>query len=294
MASRSKSKPEGPRVMIGGEVARRIRQHARGQSKTEVCGVLIGRENEGRLEIDACIAGANAAQAGSHVTFTQDTWEHIYKVKDSEYPDDRIVGWYHSHPGFGVFLSDHDTFIHKNFFSAPQQVAWVYDPHSDEEGCFGWVGSRLERLSRISITDHKGGEEAGETGKPEPVGMMGDDDADEETDIRDRESRARRPKSSEKEVPRWLDWTFSILSHVLIFILGAFAAIYLVRPKPDVYVVDRITGEVAGPVPYELLEQSVRDARGRMVPGDSRGAAGSAAPPPAANGKKGENAQSGK
>ncbi len=236
MASRSKSKAEGPRVMIGGEVARRIRQHARGQSKTEVCGVLIGRENEGRLEIDACIAGANAAQAGSHVTFTQDTWEHIYKVKDSEYPDDRIVGWYHSHPGFGVFLSDHDTFIHKNFFSSPQQVAWVYDPHSDEEGCFGW----------------------------------------------------------EKEVPRWLDWTFSILSHVLIFVLGAFLAINLVRPKQEVYVLDRITGEVAGPVPYELLEQAVRDARGRMVPGDSRGAAGTAVPPPANGGKEGENGQSGK
>ena len=59
MASRSKSKVEGPRVMISGEVARRIRQHARGQSKTEVCGVLIGRENEGRLEIDACIAGGD-------------------------------------------------------------------------------------------------------------------------------------------------------------------------------------------------------------------------------------------
>lgn len=293
MASRSKSKAEGPRVMIGGEVARRIRQHARGQSKTEVCGVLIGRENEGRLEIDACIAGANAAQAGSHVTFTQDTWEHIYKVKDSEYPDDRIVGWYHSHPGFGVFLSDHDTFIHKNFFSSPQQVAWVYDPHSDEEGCFGWVGSRLERLSRISITDHKGGEEAGETGKPEPMGM-GDENSDEDTDIRDRESRNRRSKSAEKEVPRWLDWTFSILSHVLIFVLGAFLAINLVRPKQEVYVLDRITGEVAGPVPYELLEQAVRDARGRMVPGDSRGAAGTAVPPPANGGKKGENGQSGK
>jgi proteasome lid subunit RPN8/RPN11 len=293
MASRSKSKAEGPVVMISGEVARRIRRHARGQSKTEVCGVLIGRENEGKLEIDACIAGVNAAQAGSHVTFTQDTWEHIYKVKDSEYPDDRIVGWYHSHPGFGVFLSDHDTFIHKNFFSAPQQVAWVYDPHSDEEGCFGWVGSRLERLSRISVTDHKGGEEAGETGKPEPVGMGGDE-VDEDADIRDREPRDRRSKSAEKEVPRWLDWTFSILSHVLIFILGAFAAIYLVHPKPDVYVVDPTTGRVGGPYPYEILEQAARDAQRQMMPGGAQGPAGSAAPPPANGGKKGENGQPGK
>src|SRR6266576_6024040 len=177
-----------PSVAIGSDVVRQIRRHARSSIKTEVCGVLVGHEDGGGMEVEACISGVTAEQAGAHVTFTQDTWEHIYKVKDQQYPDQRIVGWYHSHPGFGIFLSDHDTFIHKNFFSSPKQVAWVYDPHSDEEGCFGWVGSRLERLSRISITDHKGGEEAGETGKPEPVGM-GSDDVDEDLDIRDREPR---------------------------------------------------------------------------------------------------------
>ena len=79
------------------------------------------------------------------------------------------MGWYHSHPGFGVFLSDHDTFIHKNFFSSPGQVAWVFDPHSDEEGCFGWVGGRIERLTRIGVVDRRGGEHAEGERNPEPV-----------------------------------------------------------------------------------------------------------------------------
>jgi proteasome lid subunit RPN8/RPN11 len=156
-------------VRIRCEAVRRIRQHARSSSKAEICGVLIGSEEDGATTIDASIPGTNAVEAGTHVTFTQDTWEHIYRVKDRDYPDARIVGWYHSHPGFGVFLSDHDTFIHKNFFSAPRQVAWVYDPHSDEEGCFGWVEGRLERLARIVMADEKAGEGAGETGKPEPL-----------------------------------------------------------------------------------------------------------------------------
>src|SRR6185437_9021328 len=80
----------------------------------------------------------------------------IYKVKDESYPEKRIVGWYHSHPGFGVFLSDHDTFIHRNFFSSRDQVAWVYDPHSDEEGCFGWIDGALHRISSISVLDNNG------------------------------------------------------------------------------------------------------------------------------------------
>jgi len=167
---RAKAKPSNsqPTLVVDSEVVRQIRQHARSSSKTEVCGVLIGQDRDHRIEVAACIEGQNAEEAGAHVTFTQDTWEHIYAVKDQKYPDKRIVGWYHSHPGFGVFLSDHDTFIHKNFFSSPGQVAWVFDPHSDEEGCFGWVSGRIERLAQIGVIDKRGGEESGEGDAREP------------------------------------------------------------------------------------------------------------------------------
>jgi len=148
------------KLQIDSEVTRSIRQHARSFMQTEVCGVLIGEERKGLLEIEASIQASSAAQAGTHVTFTQDAWEEIYKVKDESYPDHRIVGWYHSHPGFGVFLSEHDTFIHRNFFSSPNQVAWVYDPHTDEEGCFGWVEGEIHRIPELSIIDLRGdGEE---------------------------------------------------------------------------------------------------------------------------------------
>src|SRR5947207_14860386 len=206
---KAKVKTQAPSLVINSDVLRRIRQHARSQSKTEVCGVLVGREQNGRLEIEACIPGANATQAGTNVTFTQDTWEHIYKIKDKDYPEERIVGWYHSHPGFGVFLSDHDTFIHKNFFSSAMQVAWVYDPHSDEEGCFGWAGERIERLSEIHVKDDKGGEEAGETGKPEPVGGIEDDQKISESN-----------EDSEIGPPAWLKWVLAVTSHLLLLAIG--------------------------------------------------------------------------
>lgn len=229
-----KRKPEQqPRVTIEGEVLRQIRQHARSNSKTEVCGVLIGEENGGGLKITARIAGLNAAQAGTYVTFTQDTWEHIYKIKDKDYPDERIVGWYHSHPGFGVFLSDHDTFIHKNFFSSPLQVAWVYDPHSDEEGCFGWCGERLERLEEIRVKDDKGGEEAGETGKPEPVGGIEDDD----------ESIKEEEEGSDVGPPKWLNWVLSIASHLLLAAI-AFLGAWFFFPREIILVIDPISGFV--------------------------------------------------
>jgi proteasome lid subunit RPN8/RPN11 len=169
MKEKSKTSNGQPSVLIDSEVVRKIRQHARSSMATEICGVLIGQDKEQRVEVGASIQGENAEQAGAHVTFTQNTWEHIYAVKDKEFPNQRIVGWYHSHPGFGIFLSEHDTFIHKNFFSSPGQVAWVFDPQSDEEGCFGWVKGRIERLTQIAVQDRRGGEVAESSSNPKEL-----------------------------------------------------------------------------------------------------------------------------
>ena len=138
-------------VRFDAAVLQSIRRHARTSMEAEICGVLLGHSDGDGTSVDACIAGEKAAQGAAHVTFTQNTWEHIYSIKDKDFPEKKIVGWYHSHPGFGVFLSSHDTFIHENFFSAPHQVAWVFDPHSDEEGCFGWSQGKIRRLHRFEV-----------------------------------------------------------------------------------------------------------------------------------------------
>ncbi len=231
-----------PPVIVSSEVARRIRQHARSNMKTEVCGILIGGVKEGAVHINECIAGKDAAQAGTHVTFTQDTWEHIYKVKDADFPDERIVGWYHSHPGFGIFLSDHDTFIHRNFFSAPEQVAWVYDPHSDEEGFFGWAGERIERLGLISVADSRGGEECSEThGSKE--GVAQDDDDLPRSDL------PRQLQVTEKSSLRWV---MTLLSHLLAIALGLLIAWYIF-PRVLVVPVDPQTGKPLIALPAGIM-----------------------------------------
>jgi proteasome lid subunit RPN8/RPN11 len=246
-----------PALFMDSEVARQIRQHARSCNKAEVCGVLIGSENGSSVEIEACIAGLNATQAGTHVTFTQDTWEHIYKVKDRDYPEQRIVGWYHSHPGFGVFLSDHDTFIHKNFFGSPRQVAWVYDPHSDEEGCFGWTDGRIERLPKISLVDRRGGEKAEETGKPEPAIQFDGDD------LTGREEEGWHEEET-RSVSTLQQWTVIILSHLSVMLLGFVLAYYLfprvmLVPVP----IDPQTGQ-----PIELAPEQVpnTESKPRIAP----------------------------
>ena len=110
--------------------------HAKESVDAEVCGVLVGEvhKEDGATNIDvkAIIRGAAAREARAHVTFTHDTWNHIHATLDKEYPTLQIVGWYHTHPGFGVEFSAMDRFIHENFFSGPTQVAYLTDPLSGE------------------------------------------------------------------------------------------------------------------------------------------------------------------
>lgn len=125
--------------------------HLHGQSapSIEVCGVLVGTGYQDAcgpyLLIEHCIRGNNAGSKATNVTFTADTWQHIQETMDRQYPDKKIVGWYHTHPGFGIFLSDMDVFICDHFFDLPWQSAFVYDPISGEEGNFIWRAGRPER-----------------------------------------------------------------------------------------------------------------------------------------------------
>ena len=204
-------------VVFSTEVLRRIRQHARSSMSAEICGVLIGEMSVGATVVEAAIEGEDTQQGGSHVTFTQDTWSHIYAAKDSKYPEKRIVGWYHSHPGFGVFLSDHDTFIQRNFFSDPGQVAWVYDPHSDEEGCFSWEGNQIVRLPHIALRDEPAAEGATQKRVEEPLDAGGAFAA----------PSTPEPQTRGRTIVRAL---LLVLSHILALILG-FGISLLLLPR---------------------------------------------------------------
>jgi proteasome lid subunit RPN8/RPN11 len=130
---------------------------ARGDADTtrEVGGVLVGevlRDADGPyLLVEATIDALHAEEKGAELTFTHSTWEHIHKEMDSRFAGKKVVGWYHTHPGFGVFLSDRDQFIHKSFFNLPFQVALVYDPKSRAHGVFGWHANETWRSRRYWI-----------------------------------------------------------------------------------------------------------------------------------------------
>jgi proteasome lid subunit RPN8/RPN11 len=130
------------RVSFAPDVHAEIWRHAGEDVSVEICGVLVGeweRDADGPfVVIRHSIRAAAAASKFAEVTFTHDSWAQINEVMDSKYSDLKIVGWYHTHPDFGIFLSDRDVFIQQSFFSEPGQVAHVVDPIRKTEGVFLW------------------------------------------------------------------------------------------------------------------------------------------------------------
>jgi proteasome lid subunit RPN8/RPN11 len=128
---------------------REIYDHCFGTRDREVGGVLVGMtQPDGPPLVEASIPALRAVESAAQMTFTQDAWEHIHRVLEQHHGDREIVGWYHTHPGYGLFLSEQDRFIHRNFFQNPSQIAVVVDPVAQEEAVFAWFGDEIHEFGR--------------------------------------------------------------------------------------------------------------------------------------------------
>lgn len=59
------------------------------------------------------------------------------------HPELRMVGWFHTHPGHGIFLSSQDWDLHLRKFAPAQQPwasAWVLDPVQRQWGAYFATG----------------------------------------------------------------------------------------------------------------------------------------------------------
>ena len=137
----------GAVVLVRGEVLAQVRRHAAEDLDHELGGVLVGTasscETGTVVYIEGAIAAEHTQSMRGSITFTHETWAQISARREQDFADKRIIGWYHTHPGFGIFLSEYDLFIHRNFFSLPWQVALVLDPRAETSGVFVWQDGEI-------------------------------------------------------------------------------------------------------------------------------------------------------
>jgi len=155
-----------PRYQISDEVMSGIEGHAYSLLTAEVGGMLMGRVEGSVTKIVGFIPALSASAEQVTLTFTHDVWEDILKLAQSEFPNESIVGWYHTHPTFGVFLSEYDLFIQENFFSAKGHLALVIDP---VQGIYGWFSKNKQGVIDVF---HEGATKTGPKRSIDPVGEI--------------------------------------------------------------------------------------------------------------------------
>ena len=104
------------RIRTTPEVLDELTAHAATHTDTEVGGLLLGEVRVDGKKVRVLVTGSIPAEAEdsgpAHIIFTHETWKHIRARRRAEHRDKTVVGWYHSHPGFGVFLSNTVSPVH--------------------------------------------------------------------------------------------------------------------------------------------------------------------------------------
>lgn len=122
-----------------------------GRFNTELGGVLLGRRAGGRIEVAAAVFPAQQASSGISCSFDIRVIDVVHQAiestQDAQFRSniDLVVGWVHSHPRLGVFLSQQDLRTLSSWTDLdPAAVAMVVDPYNDRQqlGVWGRRGVR--------------------------------------------------------------------------------------------------------------------------------------------------------
>jgi len=148
------------KVYIKQDVYKKLEKMSSSDTTKELGSIIFGEyaEELGRTHviisdyIEAKYTDASAAT----LTFTHETWDYVHKEHEKLCPEKKIIGWQHTHPNYGIFLSNYDMFIQENFFNLPFQVAYVIDPIQNIRGFFQWKNGKIEKLKGYYIYDEIG------------------------------------------------------------------------------------------------------------------------------------------
>lgn len=142
LADGENGRPAGIQVFLTQQAYLRINAHATSDLDNEVGGWLAGRwckDTETGKEfvvVEALLPAQQVRSGSTFLTFTHDSQVAMLAALEERYSKKGVVGWYHTHPRMGIFLSGYDTWLHDHFFPHPWQVALVVEPHTGVGGFF--------------------------------------------------------------------------------------------------------------------------------------------------------------
>jgi proteasome lid subunit RPN8/RPN11 len=145
-------------VKVSGRAMHAMEKAAAAVSPLSCAGALLGTvyqvgENW-LIDVQEALA-FNATPEMHRVRVPRHAWQEMLAQRKATFPEMRVVGWYHSHPGLGAGFSDGDSFVQRFFFPADWQVACVLDPDRRDVQFFSRRGRNVAPLGAYWVErDH--------------------------------------------------------------------------------------------------------------------------------------------
>ncbi|NEQ72774.1 MAG: hypothetical protein F6K23_06635 [Okeania sp. SIO2C9] len=148
------SRTQKEKVYITKTAVKHLTGHLGSNTTVEQGGILFGNAYEDPqygiyVEIKSAVAAPSTIGTGAHLEFTSDSWQGIMDYAKTTHPQENIVGWYHSHPNLGVFMSGTDMNTQRAFFHHPWCVSIVCDPVRRKIGYF--LGKNAESVQVVEF-----------------------------------------------------------------------------------------------------------------------------------------------
>lgn len=132
-------------LYVSKQAAEKMVNHAKrfGRLRREALGFMLGdvcASNKKRFVMVRDIVTGPLLSSADRVRFDRDSYSELFSELDSSGFDYIIVGWYHSHPGYGCFMSRTDLSTQMSAFKENFHSAIVIDPINKEIEAFRLKG----------------------------------------------------------------------------------------------------------------------------------------------------------
>lgn len=111
--------------------------------------ILLGQyhwaEGNAYLFIKSALQIRNMEVSPEHIVFSDKVWGQVYEDGRKYFPQQEIVGWFISLPGFNMQINEVLLKTHLNHFAGNDKVLFVAEPGEWEEAFFVYENNQLNR-----------------------------------------------------------------------------------------------------------------------------------------------------
>lgn len=136
-------------------------QYARVHNGQQKFAVLLGKSERAggkrHIYIKSSLAVEGICEKQGKYLFTEKTWGQIYQDCEKYFPEQEIMGWFLSRPGFALEKNTVIEETHRTYFSGADKVFFMMEPLEKESVFFGFDGNRFAKQGGYYIYYEKNG-----------------------------------------------------------------------------------------------------------------------------------------